>query len=242
MHQLFYIPVLVMFFSCHADQSPVYGLYTFSDQLDLELIETDNGVSIKYLNSADPMSSNLIQFKDCNWTNSTTLQCKDETYHLNMYLEFLSDKLLLWRIDKFYGEIDEVYLGYLNREDITQGKRGILSSYCDAFDEISFEIPEDDYGGLVFVFQDQAQDSISYKPEGIVIQSTEKLNLKSYICNRYVLSTPQGVLYTSIQENLGVKTDWTLLQVENWGLNQGPYHDILASTGYKGEVMVFRVL
>ena len=80
--------------------------------------------------------------------------------------------------------------------------------------------------------QDQPENSISFLPEGIVIQSTRQLDLKSYICNKYVLATDYGTIYTAIRENMGIQTDLDALEVENWGFNSGPYHDILTRTGY----------
>ena len=240
MHQLASLAALSIIVSCQVDQTPVKDLYTFSKEVELEVIRSQEEISIEYLNSTSPQMSDLIQFKDYNWTNSSTLHCIDKELNFDNYFEFLSDELLLWRINKIYGEIDEVYLGYLNQEDITQSKQSTLSAYCDRNEQIPFHIPAD-YSGLVFVIQDQPENSMSFKPEGIVIQSTRKLDLKSYICNKYILSTEEGELTTSIQENLGLKTDPKLVRVENWGFNSGPYHDILASTGFKGEVMVFKV-
>ncbi len=244
MHHLIILGILIAVCSCQVDQPPVEGLYSFSDSVDVEVTDRDiDGVAMRYVNYDHPDFADLFLIEQCRYSGANKVDCKinADSDNLDSYFEFLTDELLLWRFNKIYGEIDEVYLGYLNQENITQSKQAILRSYCDQYDQISFQIPVD-YSGLVFVMQDQPENSISFLPEGIVIQSTRQLDLKSYICNKYVLATDYGTIYTAIRENMGIQTDLDALEVENWGFNSGPYHDILARTGYTGEVMVFKVL
>jgi len=244
MHHLVYFLALALFVSCSVDQNAVNGLYSFSESVDIEVSRVSNHpISIRYLNYNHLDFSDVVLIDQCQLGDANKVHCKinSRSENLDSYFEFLTKDLLLWRFNKIYGEIDEVYLGYLNRDNDKESKELVLSTYCNQYKQIAFQIPVD-YAGLVFVMQDQPENSMSFKPEGIVIQSTKSLDLKSYICNKYVLKTKQGVLITSIQENLGINIAPETVEAENWGFNSGPYHDVLASTGFEGEVMVFKVL
>lgn len=149
----------------------------------------------------------------------------------------INDQTLIFQFSKPSGEIDEIYLAYEN--SYNSGLTS-LDNYCTSIPQLknTFNIPEV-YKGLVYIVFDQKENLTKVIDDHLVFLTTESFDLDRFVCKNYQFFRKNKKLnlqwdkYRRLAIDSTAKPDGII-----WGMNQGPYLEVLYKMDLQGEVLV----